>query len=131
MRKSRALKIALDLVSFNTSQAIAINLALILLVIALLPTPALTYSPFKCVFRNYLLPIVFSGNCPTTGFFAGCKCPACGLTTALSRLLHGDFAGAWAFNKLSFAVLAVMAALIVINLVKSVREYKRTKRIYP
>ena len=120
-RIQRAKKIVLDIISFNTPQAIVFSLSVIILLLALLPAPVLELSPFKCVFKNFLLPLVFSGHCPTSGLFAGCKCPACGLTTGVAQLLHGDLAGALASNKLSVIVLFVMIALIVINIVKIIK----------
>ena len=121
--------IFLDLVSFNTPQARVFNLSAILIALAVVPTKHLVYSPVKCVFKNVILPLVFRGNCPTSGLFAGCECPACGMTRAMSRLLHGDVVGAYGFNKGVFLVLLVMLVLIAINLVKSVREYKKNGKI--
>lgn len=120
-RIQRAKKIALDIISFNTPQAIVFSLFVVILLLAVLPAPVLELSPFKCVFKSFLLPLVFSGHCPASGLFAGCKCPACGLTSGVSRLLHGDLAGALALNKLSVIVLFVMIALIVINIVKMLK----------
>ena len=122
-------RIFLDLVSFNTPQAKVFNLSAILIALASVPTKYLSYSPVKCVFKNVILPLVFRGNCPTSGIFAGCECPACGMTRAMSRLLHGDIVGAYNFNKGVFLVLLVMLVLIAINLVKSVREYKKNGKI--
>ena len=123
-------KIFLDHVGFNTSFARFFNLSVILGFLAVYPTSLLGNLPFKCVFKNFLLPLIFRGNCPTTGLFAGCECPACGLTRGMSRLLHGDLAGAWAYNKLVFIVFAVMVILIVYNLVLFIKEYKKTGKIY-
>lgn len=120
----------LDLLSFDSPQAKVINLVSILLILALVPTGSLQYSPFKCVFKNLILPLVFRGNCPTEGLFADCECPACGLTTAMSRLLHGDLAGAWNHNRLVFAVFLVMLMIIIVNVVRSVRYTKKTRKIY-
>jgi hypothetical protein len=121
-KAKKAIRVFLDIISFNTPQAIVFNLSVIILLLAVLPTPVLEDSPSKCVFRNIILPLVFSGHCPSSGFFAGCKCPACGLTTGVSRLLHGDLASALASNKMSIAVLLVMIFLLGINIIKIVKH---------
>jgi hypothetical protein len=118
----RAKKIILDIISFNTPVAIVFNLLLIIFLLAVLPAPVLEMSPFKCVFKTIILPAVFLGNCPTTGLFALCNCPACGLLRGVSRLLHGDLAGALALNKLSVIVLLVMIALIIANFTKIAKK---------
>jgi hypothetical protein len=124
-------KLVLDLLSFNTPQAIVFNLVVILLLLAAVPTSSLTTLPSTCIFKNFILPAVFHGHCPSSGLFAGCQCPACGLTRAMSRLLHGDLTGAWGFNPLVFLVLAVMLAVIAMNLKKSIDEHKRIGKVYP
>jgi hypothetical protein len=39
------------------------------------------------------------------------ECYACGMTRAVMRLMHFDFSGAWAFNKISFIVLPLLGIL--------------------
>lgn len=121
----------LDLISFNSPQAIAVNLFLIFLILAILPTEWLTYSPVKCIFKHVILPIVFHGNCPSFGLFANCECPACGMTRGMSRLLHGDINGALNYNGLVIILFIVMIIVFAINLVKSIKEYRKTRIIYP
>ena len=117
-------KTLLDIISFGTPKAIVFNLASILLILAAVPTKYLIYSPARCIFKNFVLPLIFNGNCPTTGLFTGCQCPACGLTHAMSRLLHGDYVGALSYNKLVFLVLITMIIIIIINITKIVKEKK-------
>ncbi|MBU0980477.1 MAG: DUF2752 domain-containing protein [Nanoarchaeota archaeon] len=115
----------LDIISFGSPQAIVFNLSVILVALAALPTALIQYSPFKCVFKHVILPLVYRGNCPTAGIFAGCECPACGLTRAMSRLLHGDITGALAYNRLVGIVLVVMIAVLAVNVVKMVRMQRK------
>jgi hypothetical protein len=117
-------KTILEIISFGTPKAIVFNLTSILLILAAIPTNYLAYSPTKCVFKTFILPILFNGHCPATGIFSGCQCPACGLTRAMSRLLHGDFVGALNYNKIVFLVLSVMIVVIIINVAKIIRENK-------
>ena len=107
-----------NLISFNGPGAIAFNLISILLLLAFLPLNYASNFPLKCIFNTYVLPWVYGGNCPSTGLFAHCECPACGLTRALSQLLHGDWSGAFILNKIAFVVVLVMLILIIINLRK-------------
>jgi hypothetical protein len=130
MNRFNLKRFILDLISFNTPQAKVINLGLILLILAILPTNNLSYSLFKCVFKHFLLPLIFGGICPTSGLFANCACPACGMTRALSSLLHGQINSAWNFNPLVFILLPVMVALIIINLVAWVKYYKKNKTLF-
>ena len=123
-------KLFLDHVGFNSPFSRFFNLSFILGFLAVYPTSSLGKLPFKCVFKNAILPLIFRGNCPTTGLFANCECPACGMTRAMSRLMHGDFVGAWSFNKMVFVVFAVMVVLIVYNLVLFIKQYKKTGKIY-
>lgn len=119
-----------DILSFGSPQAIIFNLSSVLLILRVIPTSLLKHSPFKCIFKNFLLPLIFRGNCPKTGLFANCECPACGLIRAMSRLLHGDFIGAWNFNKVVFLVFGVMVILTIINLFKTINYYKKNGKIY-
>jgi hypothetical protein len=47
---------------------------------------------------------------------AGMECYACGLTRGVMHLLHLDFQGAWAFNRLTF----IVAPLLSLFWIKSV-----------
>jgi len=114
----------LELISFDSPRAIILNLSLILFSLATIPTSWLDSSPAKCVFRSYILPLIFQNHCPTSGLFAGCACPACGMTHALSRLLHFDVVGAWAYNKGVFLVFGVMLFLLIFNSLKWVKAWK-------
>ncbi|MBL7054502.1 DUF2752 domain-containing protein [Candidatus Woesearchaeota archaeon] len=120
----------LDIISFGTPQAKVFNLSSVLVIFSVVPTGSLNYLPIRCVFKHFLLPLIFNGNCPADGVFAQCNCPACGMTRAMSRLLHGDISGAYNFNKLIFIVFFVIVSLIVINLVKSVKYYKKNRMVY-
>jgi len=130
LKWNQAKKVILDFVSFGTPQTRFINLFLILFFLAIFPTNALTYSPFKCVFKNLILPLIFNGNCPITGFFADCECPACGLTRALSSLLHGDIYVAWNFNPLVFVLLPVMLIVMFISVRAWINFYRKKGRLF-
>ncbi len=129
MKFKKILRFLLDLVSFNTPQARVINISSIFIILAALPTELLKYSPAKCVFRNFLLPLIYKGNCPTSGLFANCEVFSCGITRGMSRLLHGDLVGALDFNWLVIPVFFVMLFILIKDGIASYRFYKKNKRL--
>ena len=52
----------------------------------------------------------------------GVACPGCGLKSAISCLLHGDFARALAINALSPLVLALLAFLFITTIIETLKE---------
>ena len=118
----------IDILSFSTPKARVINLSSIFLLLAIIPTKYLIYSPVKCIFKNFLLPLLFHGHCPTSGLFANCNCPACGMTRGMSRLLHGDINGAWNFNKLVFIVFAIMMFILIKDTIALFIEHKKNHK---
>lgn len=105
----------LDLISFNTPQARVINFTLIFLIAALVPTEKLHYLPVRSIWKEVFHVELYS----------------VGLTRAMSRLFHGDLVGAWNFNKLVFPVFFVMLFLLIFNMIKSIKHYRETGKIYP
>jgi hypothetical protein len=67
--------------------AIALAVALLGLAALAMPQQLLRFGP-PCLISH----------------FAEGWCPGCGMTRAAIALLHGDFAVAWAFNRLSVVV---------------------------
>lgn len=120
----------LDLISFGSPRAIIIDIAIILLLCAAVPISTLESFPVKCLFKSYVIPFVFHGNCPESGLFSGCECPACGMTHALHYLMNGEFRKAWETNRIAFAVIASMASLLASNFIKIAKEriYKKIKK---
>lgn len=104
----------LELLSFNSVRAKVINFTVILLALRIIPTEKIGNY---CLFSKFILPI-FLNPCPTVGIFAGCFCPACGLTRAVSHALHLNFQNAWDMNKLVIIVLPLIIILLSINLFK-------------
>lgn len=52
----------------------------------------------------------------------GAACPGCGLKSAISCLLHGDFARALTINALSPLVLALLAWLFITTITATLKE---------
>lgn len=53
-------------------------------------------------------------------------CWGCGMTRAALSFLHGDFVGAWNFNKLSLLVLPLLMALYLRHLVALYKSFTAT-----
>lgn len=123
MKVKELKNIFFEILSFGSPRAIVFNLSMILFILAIAPFGILPYSPFKCVFRHLLLPLLFK-VCPTSGLFADCQCPACGLTRGMQRLMHGDIEGAIGYNMLVIPLFIAMIIMIGINIYKIVKIKK-------
>lgn len=108
-------EILLDIISFNSPQAKVFNFILIFLIAASVPTDKLKYLPIRSIYESIFHIQLYSS----------------GVTRAMSRLFHGDFLGAWRFNKLVFPVFLTMLIILVINMFKCIKYYKENKKIYP
>ncbi|MFA7243792.1 MAG: DUF2752 domain-containing protein [Patescibacteria group bacterium] len=71
------------------------------------------------------MPLFFGSHCPSSGFFVGCRCPGCGMTHALSALMHGNLHAAIDYN-----ILVVPLSLVVLYLIISsiIHLYKITRQ---
>lgn len=118
-----------DLISFGTPQAIVFNIFLIFLIFSLIPTTTIENTHSVCIFKNIILPIIYENNCPTQGLFANCECPACGMTRAMSSILHLKFKQAYNYNKFIFPLILAMIIILITNSIKSINIYKKEKRI--
>ncbi|MCX6810783.1 MAG: DUF2752 domain-containing protein [Candidatus Berkelbacteria bacterium] len=99
-----------------------INFSVVLLALAIIPTAFLNRIGIPCIWRRFVLPWIYRGHCPETGFFAHCLCPGCGLTRAMSRLMHGDFVGAYSYNHLIFLVVATVLVIFATNVIKLLKK---------
>ncbi len=126
-------QLILDIISLGTPQAILIFLILALIILSIVSATSLEQGPSISINKR-LFPFIFETvlniDCPDSGFLEGC-CPSCGLTRATSKLLHGDVKGAWGYNPLVFPVMIIVLILIIINTIKTIRFYKKTKKVYP
>ena len=103
----------LDLLSFDSVQARLINLSLILLLSLTLTYDKVKYIPVRSIYS-----------------LLGIKAYSIGMTRALSSLMHLDIKQALEFNKLIIIVFLVIMTLWIINLVKCIKYYKKTGKIY-
>ena len=63
------------------------------IVLAAVPTSTVEGALSLCLFKNTI----------------GVECPGCGMTRAISCVFHGDFVGAWQYNRLVAIVLPMLA----------------------
>jgi hypothetical protein len=98
-------KVFLEVVSFGSPRAIVFNLVVVFVILFLMPTGELGLLPVRSLFS-----------------LAGVKWYSVGLTRAMSRLLHGDVAGAYEMNKLVFVLFVAMVSVLVVNVVKMRRN---------
>jgi hypothetical protein len=108
----------IEFLSFGSAKAVVCNLSTIIIMLTVIPTAFLERLSIKCIWKTYIIPLFFRGHCPASGFFADCRCPACGLTRGISKILHGDFDGGQDYNRLSIFVLFLMIFLIIYNFLK-------------
>lgn len=113
-----------DCVSLNTPQAIIFVIIIIFLFLIIIPTNNISILPTKCIFKNYIFPLIFNNNCPDSGIFKDCSCPACGLTRAFSEFFKGNLNRALEYNKLIIPVLIILIFLLISNCYKIVTKKK-------
>ncbi|MFT4303470.1 MAG: DUF2752 domain-containing protein [Candidatus Woesearchaeota archaeon] len=121
--KNKIVSFFFDCISFNTPIAIVFNISIIFLLLIIIPFNSLTYSPFKCIFKYVLFPILFRNSCPTKGILFDCNCPACGMTRGMSKLLKGDISTAMEYNILVIPLFLVLVFLWIFNGKKIIQKY--------
>jgi len=119
--KKNFFQICRELLGFGSPKAVVIDFSVIFIALGIIPTAFWDRTPDTCIWHRFILPFFFHNNCPTSGIFANCHIFSCGLTHAFSALLHGNFAGAYEFNKLVYIVLAVMLIFYIKNIYRLFR----------
>jgi hypothetical protein len=99
-----------------------VNFSLIFIILEIIPTAFWNGTTNICIWRGFILPLIFSHHCPTTGIFAFCRCPGCGMTHAISAFVHGNFAAAYEYNRLVYIVVAVMLIILIKNILTLIRH---------
>ncbi len=111
----------LEFLSLSTPRAVVVDFSAIIIALAIIPTAFWDSSPNLCIWRQVILPLIFRHRCPSSGIFANCHCPGCGLTHAMSRLLHADLVGAYQYNHLVYIVAIVILIIYVANIIKLIK----------
>ncbi len=109
-------KLIYEIISFGSARGIVIAISLSFLFFLVTPTNFFIFMPGLCIFKKFILPFVFRGNCPTVGVFAFCECPACGMTRAMSSFMHGNFELAWDYNPLVYILIPILLVVLIINI---------------
>ncbi|MBI5215724.1 MAG: DUF2752 domain-containing protein [Ignavibacteriae bacterium] len=71
--------------------------------LAIIPTEVLQTLPTVCVFKNLF----------------GVECFGCGVTRAISSVLHGEFQQAWLFNKFIVTIFPLLVFYLTYSYFKS------------
>ena len=115
-------KVFFEFLSLGSPKAVVIVFSILILMLGIIPTAFFGEKGGICIWHQYILPLILGGNCPESGFFAHCYCPACGLTHAFSRFFHADLKGAREYNKSIFAVATVVFAIYITNIIKFIKN---------
>lgn len=73
----------------------------------------LEHAPTVCLFRNLV----------------GLRCPGCGMTHALSALLHGEFARAFLYNKLVVVAFPALVGVVLYDVTAWARSGRRIPKL--
>jgi RsiW-degrading membrane proteinase PrsW (M82 family) len=111
-------------IDLSSSKSVVAVFATGLFVLWATPLSAFKYTRSICLFRNFIFPLIFHGHCPAHGFAAGCRCPACGLTRAISAALKGKWQTAYEYNHLVFVVLGLILAILAYHIYKLITGQK-------
>lgn len=112
-------KFFLEVVSLSTPRGISSLIIFFLTILRIVPKEKIGNY---CIFSNFILPKILN-TCPTGGLFAGCTCPACGLTRATANVLRGNMEEAYELNKLIVIVFPFIILLLILNLAKIILPY--------
>lgn len=75
-----------------------------------------------------LLRKLFVTTCPAV-LITGLPCPGCGMTRALLRLLHFDFAGAWRIHPFVYVILIFVIWFGIRRYIMGVKETQKVWKI--
>jgi hypothetical protein len=84
----------------------AATIMMLLMALAVVPTRWVAALPSICLARNLF----------------GVECPGCGMTRAISCVLHGDFPTALRYNKLVALLFPLLCAVLALDLWTWVRR---------
>lgn len=111
-----------EFLSLGSPKAVVVDFSVVFTALAIIPTAFLGQPGGICIWHRFVLPWIFHGFCPETGLLAHCFCPGCGITHAMSRLLHGDLIGAHGYNHLIYIVAGVVIMVYITNLLKMFKK---------
>lgn len=114
--------IVFEFLSLSSPKAVVVSFSVVFMALTIIPTAFLGQLGGLCIWHRFVLPWIFYAYCPESGLFAHCFCPGCGITHAMSRLLHGDITGAYYYNHLVYIVAAVVTIVYVTNIAKLLKK---------
>lgn len=120
----RKMSVVFEFLSLRSPRAVVVDFSVALLALTIIPTAFWDRSFDLCVWHRIILPLVFRGVCPTSGFFKDCHIFSCGMTHAFSALLHGHFSQAYEYNRLVYIIFALILFFLIYNVARLLKQKK-------
>lgn len=120
---NKFLKFLGDLISFRTPISRILVFLFIFLFFFFISFESVKEFPVKCIYKNFILPFIFGGDCPENGLFKDCECPGCGMTRAFSELIHGNFTEAIKYNSIVIPLVILMIFFIFKDSIFLLKKY--------
>jgi hypothetical protein len=107
--KKENLLILWETITLSSDRAKVIIFSFGPLFLALYPTERLGQPGRICTLKNIIFPLILGQKY---------NCPGCGITHAISRVMHADLLSAYNYNKL----IVIVFPLIIFNLYRWVKS---------
>lgn len=98
-----------EITTLSTPRARVVVFSLFLIFLALFPTQYLGEKGGHCIFHSFLFPLILKQSY---------YCLGCGLTHAVSRVMHGDFLGAYYYSKMIILVFPLILVILISDIIK-------------
>ncbi|MEK7096632.1 MAG: DUF2752 domain-containing protein [Patescibacteria group bacterium] len=104
-----------DAITLGSSRARVVVFSFFLIILTILPTEKLGPVGGICIFKNFIFPLLFGQRY---------NCPGCGITHAVSAVMHGNMVDAYNYNKLIIVVFPLIVLIISFDLINWIKTRK-------